>query len=229
MNRFFPTGGPDHQGERRGRGCVEAPSEARARQAALCLVACLEPATLHRVLRGLIGSEATHVEVKLIKRTVAPGKASPFLNFSSKGVVDLISPSPKRAAMKQMRRSPGKSPQAKAKAKAKAGKGPAAAASRMRAFLAEESSAASGVAEVDDEGKPIMVATVTDMYSANLTGNAPGAMSAEIEEAIQATFDAAMPRFAMPNAPAMALEPVGSETSGEESGWVSSAFTPSPW
>ena len=45
----------------------------------------LEPATLHRVLRGLIGSEATHVEVKLIKRTVAPGKASPFLNFSSKG------------------------------------------------------------------------------------------------------------------------------------------------
>ena len=49
----------------------------------------LEPATLHRVLRGLIGSEATHVEVKLIKRTVAPGKASPFLNFSSKGVVDI--------------------------------------------------------------------------------------------------------------------------------------------
>ena len=74
---------------------------------------------------------------------------------SSKGVVDLISPSPKRAAMKQMRRSPGKSPKAKAKAKAKAGKGPAAAASRMRAFLAEESSAASGVAEVDDEGKPV--------------------------------------------------------------------------
>ena len=49
----------------------------------------LEPATLHRVLRGLIGSEATHVEVKLIKRTVAPGKALPFLNFSSKGVVDI--------------------------------------------------------------------------------------------------------------------------------------------
>ena len=49
----------------------------------------LEPATLHRVLRGLIGSEATHVEVKLIKRTVAPGKALPFLNFSSKGGVDI--------------------------------------------------------------------------------------------------------------------------------------------
>ena len=49
----------------------------------------LEPATLHRVLRGLIGSEATHVEGKLIKRTVAPGKALPFLNFSSKGVVDI--------------------------------------------------------------------------------------------------------------------------------------------
>ena len=37
----------------------------------------LEPAVLHRVLRGLIGSEATHVEVKLIKRLVAPERSSP--------------------------------------------------------------------------------------------------------------------------------------------------------
>ena len=37
----------------------------------------LEPAVLHRVLRGLIGSEATHIEVKLIKRLVAPERSSP--------------------------------------------------------------------------------------------------------------------------------------------------------
>jgi HUS1 checkpoint protein len=49
----------------------------------------LEPATLHRVLRGLIGSEATRVEVKLIKRLVAPQKSLPFLNFTSEGVVDV--------------------------------------------------------------------------------------------------------------------------------------------
>ena len=49
----------------------------------------LEPATLHRVLRGLIGSEATTVEVKLIKRVVEPGKSLPFLNFSSVGLVDI--------------------------------------------------------------------------------------------------------------------------------------------
>ena len=50
----------------------------------------LEPAVLHRVLRGLIGSEATHIEVKLIKRLVAPERSLPFLNFSSKGVVDIV-------------------------------------------------------------------------------------------------------------------------------------------
>jgi len=50
----------------------------------------LEPAVLHRVLRGLIGSEATHVEVKLIKRLVAPERSLPFLNFSSRGVVDIV-------------------------------------------------------------------------------------------------------------------------------------------
>ena len=50
----------------------------------------LEPASLCRVLRGLVGSEATHVEVKLIKREVAPGTSLPFLCFDSKGVVDVV-------------------------------------------------------------------------------------------------------------------------------------------
>jgi hypothetical protein len=48
------------------------------------------PAVLYRVLRGLIGSEATHIEVKLIKRVVAPDRSLPFLNFNSKGVVDIV-------------------------------------------------------------------------------------------------------------------------------------------
>jgi HUS1 checkpoint protein len=49
----------------------------------------LEPAVLHRVLKGLIGSEATSVDVKLIKRVISPGNAAPFLNFTSKGLVDI--------------------------------------------------------------------------------------------------------------------------------------------
>lgn len=50
----------------------------------------LEPAVLYRVLRGLIGSEATFAEMKLIKRVVAPDRSLPFLNFSSKGIVDIV-------------------------------------------------------------------------------------------------------------------------------------------
>lgn len=50
----------------------------------------LDPAVLYRVLRGLIGSEATHIEVKLIKRVVAPERSLPFLNFNSKGMVDIV-------------------------------------------------------------------------------------------------------------------------------------------
>jgi hypothetical protein len=83
--------------------------------------------------------------------------------------------------------------------------------------------------DIDDDGKSIMVATVTDTHSASLSGNAPDAISAEIEEAIQATFDAAMPRFASPNTPSMSLESSGSESSGRKGGWVSNTFTASPW
>ena len=49
----------------------------------------LETATLYRVLRGLVGSEATHIEVKLIKRVVREGLSLPFLNFASTGLVDI--------------------------------------------------------------------------------------------------------------------------------------------
>ena len=49
----------------------------------------LETATLYRVLRGLVGSEATHVEVKLIKRVIREGLSLPFLNFASTGLVDI--------------------------------------------------------------------------------------------------------------------------------------------
>ncbi len=44
---------------------------------------------LHRVRKDLIGSEATSVDVKLIKRVISPGNAAPFLNFTSKGLVDI--------------------------------------------------------------------------------------------------------------------------------------------
>jgi hypothetical protein len=83
--------------------------------------------------------------------------------------------------------------------------------------------------DIDDDGKSIMVATVTDSYSASLSGTAPDAISAEIEEAIQSTFDAALPRFAAPNTSSMALESSGSESAGRQGGWVSNAFEASPW
>jgi len=50
----------------------------------------LEPAVLFRVLRGLIGTEATNIEVKLIKRAMGSERSLPFLNFNSKGMVDVV-------------------------------------------------------------------------------------------------------------------------------------------
>ena len=83
--------------------------------------------------------------------------------------------------------------------------------------------------EVDENDKPVMVATVTDVYSANLTGNAPGAMSAEIDAAIQATFDAAMPRFEAPFTPSMELEHTDSDSAGKKNGWVAHSYDATPW
>lgn len=51
----------------------------------------LETASLNRVLRGLQISEAQHVSMRLVKRTLEDGSSCPFLNFRCLGKdIDLV-------------------------------------------------------------------------------------------------------------------------------------------
>ena len=73
-----------------------------------------------------------------------------------------------------------------------------------------------------------MIATVSDLHTTPLQGAAPGAIDVEIVEAIQATFDAALPTFAAPEVASMWMEAIGTEISGEATDRVTVSYMVMP-
>jgi hypothetical protein len=78
--------------------------------------------------------------------------------------------------------------------------------------------------ETDDSGTPVMVANITSMERDTLTGSVPAELEAELEEAIQATFDAALPSINNLQTQTVELESIGTTVNGSASDWIHTGY-----
>ena len=79
--------------------------------------------------------------------------------------------------------------------------------------------------DTDEAGNPIMVATLNDWHGTLLDGVEDTTLDSEIAEAVQATFDAAIPRIAHQQSAAANMESVTADVTGNNNDWMTISYT----
>jgi hypothetical protein len=78
--------------------------------------------------------------------------------------------------------------------------------------------------DTDEAGNPIMVATLNDWHGTLLDGVENTELDSEITEAVQATFDAAIPSITQ-QSNAADMESITAEVTGNSNEWMTISYT----